>query len=122
MPSYQRLKTMVRRHIDQMIRTRNFKAQNERIETGVLVNSHKGRNVSVERRENAISGKQLDSVQKETLVVSATEIVDRQHNRPLLLQKRGHRLTEENPRKDFGLRGESPSGMKGQTACKKKNL
>ena len=34
-PSYQRLKTMVRRHIDQMIRTRIFRARNERIETGV---------------------------------------------------------------------------------------
>ena len=42
MPSYQRLKTMERRHTDQMSRTRNFKARNERIETGVLVN-HKGR-------------------------------------------------------------------------------
>ena len=35
MPSNQRLKAMVRRHIDQMVRTRNFKARNERIETGV---------------------------------------------------------------------------------------
>ena len=49
MSSYQRLKTMVRRHIDQMIRTRNFRARNERIETGVLVKSHNGKNVSVER-------------------------------------------------------------------------
>ena len=48
MPSYQRLKTMVRRQKDHMIRTRNFKARNERIETGVLVKSHKGREVSVE--------------------------------------------------------------------------
>ena len=37
--------------------------------------------------ENAISGKQLDSVQEETLVVSATEpIVDKKDNRPLLHQ------------------------------------
>ena len=48
--------------------------------------------------ENAIGGKQTDSVQEETLAVSATDpIVDRKHNRPLLLQKRGHR-PEENPR------------------------
>ena len=40
----------------------------------------------------AISGEQRDSVQEETLAVSAT------HNRPLLLQKRGHIQTEENPR------------------------
>ena len=42
-PSYQRLKTMVRTHADQMIRTRNFRAPNERIETGVLVKRQKGR-------------------------------------------------------------------------------
>ena len=41
---------MVRQHIDQMIRTRNFKARNERIQTGVLVTSHKGRKVNVERK------------------------------------------------------------------------
>ena len=50
LPSYQRLKTMVRRHIDQMIRTRNFKARSERIETGVLAKSQKGRKVSVGRK------------------------------------------------------------------------
>ena len=40
-PSYQRLTTMVRRHIDRMTRTRNFTARNDRIETGVLVKSQK---------------------------------------------------------------------------------
>ena len=42
----------------------------------------------------------MDSVQEETLAVFATEvIVDREHDRPLLLQRRRHRLTEESPRK-----------------------
>ena len=50
MPSYQRLKTMVRRHIDQIIRTRIFRARNGRIETGVSVKSHKRKNVSGERK------------------------------------------------------------------------
>ena len=49
-PSYQRLRTMVRQQIDQIIRTRNFRARNERIETGVVVESHKGRTESVERK------------------------------------------------------------------------
>ena len=49
MPSYQRLKIMVRRHIDQTITTRNFRARNESIETGVLVKSQQGKNVSFER-------------------------------------------------------------------------
>ena len=83
--SYQRLRTLVRRHVDQMSRTRNFKARNERIETGVVVKSHKGRNVSVER-----SGERQDSAEKETLAVS---VVVKKHNHPLLLRK--CRLTEE---------------------------
>ena len=39
--------------------------------------------------KNALSEKQLDGVQEETLAV------DKKHNRPLLLQRRRHRLTEE---------------------------
>ena len=56
-PSCSRLKTTVTRHIDQMVRTRNFKARNERIETGVVTKSQKGTKVIVERkvRENALS-------------------------------------------------------------------
>ena len=67
---------------------------------------------------NALSVKQKDSVQEETLAVSATEvIVDRKYNRALLLQMRSHRLTEENPR--FDPSGESSSGRKGRKPCKK---
>ena len=40
-PSCQKLRGRVRQHVDQTIRTRNFKARNERIETGVLVKSQK---------------------------------------------------------------------------------
>ena len=49
-PSCQKLRNMVRQHVAQTISTRNFKARNERIETGVLVKGHKGRNVSAERK------------------------------------------------------------------------
>ena len=49
-PSYSRLKTPVTRHIDQIVRTRNFKARNERIGTGVATKSQKGTEVSVERQ------------------------------------------------------------------------
>ena len=42
------------------------------------------------------SGEQTDSVQEEAVAVFATEVlVDNEHNRPLLLQERRHRLTEE---------------------------
>ena len=48
--SFQKLRRMVRQHTDQTIRTRNLKARTERIETGVLVKSQNGTNVSVERK------------------------------------------------------------------------
>ena len=53
--------------------------------------------------ENAFSGKQLDGVRKETHVVSVMiprletdAIRDKKDNRPLLHQKRRHRLTGKN--------------------------
>ena len=48
-PSYHKLKTMVKRQEDQKIRTRNFQARNERIETGVLVKTRERKHVSAER-------------------------------------------------------------------------
>ena len=49
-PKSRNCHTMVRRHIDQMNGTCNFKARNERIETGVLVKSQKKRRkVSADR-------------------------------------------------------------------------
>ena len=56
-------------------------------------------------QENAISGKRKDSVQQGTRVVSPEEIisVDSQHSRPLLLQNRRHKMTEEDLRKETPL-------------------
>ena len=70
-PSNQKLKTMVKRCMDQKkIRALNFEARNERIETGTQAKDKgKGKHVS---DENAINAKQKDSVQKEMLAVSAT--------------------------------------------------
>ena len=52
-------------------------------------------------QETAIGGKPVYSVQEETSAVSATEIiVDNQHNRPLLLHDRRHKMTEEDLRKE----------------------
>ena len=42
MPNYQRLKTMVKRSIDQKLRLRNFDARHGRIETGAAVKNRKG--------------------------------------------------------------------------------
>ena len=64
-PNYQKLRKVVRQHIDQTIRTRNLKARNERIETGVLVKSLEEMPPQKEKWEIAISGRQMDSVRKE---------------------------------------------------------
>ena len=42
MPNYQKLKTMVKRSIDQKLRLRNFDARYGRIESGSVVKSRKG--------------------------------------------------------------------------------
>ena len=42
MPNYQKLKTVVKRSIDQKLRLRNFDARHGRIETGAVVKSRKG--------------------------------------------------------------------------------
>ena len=49
-PSYSRLKTAVRRHIDEVMRTRNFRARNEIAERGAVTKSQKGREGTVERK------------------------------------------------------------------------
>ena len=54
------------------------------------------------KQEHAISGKQKDSAQKDTLAVSAstTRSVERKHNRLVLLQGRRLKITEEYLRKE----------------------
>ena len=42
MPNYQTLKTMVKRSLDQKLRSRNFDARNGKIETGAVVKNRKG--------------------------------------------------------------------------------
>ena len=44
MPNYQKLKTLVKRSIDQKLRLRNFDARHGRIETGAAVKNRKGMN------------------------------------------------------------------------------
>ena len=62
-------------------------------------------------KQNAISGKQKDSVQKEMLAASAMmrRSVDKQHSRPLA-PKPQTRNDGRRPSKGKSLRGRSPSG------------
>ena len=48
MPNYQKMKTMVKRNIDQKLRLRNSDARNDKIETGAVVTSRRGQS-GVER-------------------------------------------------------------------------
>ena len=49
-PNYQKLKTMVKRSIDQKLRLRNFDARRGRIESGAVTKSRKGL-IGVKRRK-----------------------------------------------------------------------
>ena len=90
-PSCEKLRKMVRQHVDQTIR---FKAQNERIEIGVLVKSQKGRNVSADRKVGECF--QWKANGQCSRGESCSHSGQRAHNHPLLLQERRHRLTQEN--------------------------
>ena len=103
-----------------MIRTRNFRGQNERIETGVLFKNQTRRKVSSERRVGeALSGKQLDIAQKETPVVSTTD-----QTRLLMLEKQtqtdGRKASKSfGPRDKVLLEGKARKRKKNhqRTAC-----
>ena len=110
-PNYQNLKTMVRRHSDQKIRTRNSKSGTKELQQAdqdlerIKMSALKG-------SKEAINGKQKDSDQKEYLAVSATTIVsmESKHNRRFpaprpQTQNVGKRLSKGNAPK-----GSSPPG------------
>ena len=106
-PNYSRLKTIVRRHFAQTMRTRNFRARSEIVERGT------------------VSGKQLDSVRKETQVVSV--MIEHLENRCDQRQdgqvsspapKAQTQTDGKKPSKGSGLRGESPSGTRGRISCR----
>ena len=93
-PDYHRLKTMVKRSIEQDLRNRNFGARNGNYERNAVVKNqgtkqrkqvprsrNKGKN-SVNKEDKEIVGneKQTGSVQKETLAVSDTISISA-HNR-----------------------------------------
>ena len=71
-PSYQTLRRMVRPHIDQTIRTRHFKARNERIQTGI------GRESEREERQR---GKKVGAIQP-LIIPSPREMLSRDSELP----------------------------------------
>ena len=101
--SCQRLKTMVRRHVDQMIRSRIFRARNERIETGVVVKSYRERKIIVERKVG----------ERRPLQSS----LGKQAQSSFPAPKAQTQIDQRRPSKGIGHKGESPSGRRGQKAC-----
>ena len=80
---------MVRRHIDQKMKE---------LKQEYWFRLRKGKTSALKgQEENAVSGEQKDSVQKEMLAVSVmmTGSMERNHNRPLLLRDRRHKMTEK---------------------------
>ena len=49
-PNYSQLKTAVKLHIDQMVRTRNFRVRNDVVERGAVTKSQEGKKADVERK------------------------------------------------------------------------
>ena len=117
-PRYQKSKTMVKRHIDQKIRTRHFQARNERIETGILVKSRKGKHVSVERKSGECY--QWKAYKRRCLQLPPRwqVSVERKHNRLLLLEGWRHKNDGRKPSKGKSARGSSLSGWRNQKACR----
>ena len=82
-PNYQRLKTAVKLHIDQMMRTRNFRAGT------MLWNEDQLPRVKEETKptirgkwESVFSGRHMDNVPKEAVVVSEVSYEKRRSSSP----------------------------------------
>ena len=88
-PSSQKLKTMVKRHIDQRMKRGIFRLEMKELRREYWLRLKNGRTSALKgNQENHDSGMEKDSVQKEMPAASATTTVsvERKHNRSLLLQ------------------------------------
>ena len=102
-PNNSRLVTTVRRHIDQTMRPRNFRAWKEMVERGTVTKSHKGEKASVDRKVGeCYQWKTIGQCSKGDSCSFSHDPAtgnrrDEKDNRPLLHQERRHRLTEKCP-------------------------
>ena len=72
-PGYHRLKTMVKRNIEQDLRIKNFEARNGNYERNAVVKRQGTNSVNKELEETVGSGKPTGNVRKETIAVSVTK-------------------------------------------------
>ena len=87
-PDYHRLKTTVKRSIEQYLRSRNFEARDGKIEANTLVKNQMDNVVFKKGEENVGNGRPAGSVRKETSAVSGTmgTSVQKPRHRQLLLR------------------------------------
>ena len=119
-PSYSRLTKSVRRHIDQTMRTRNFRARDEIVERGAVTMSQKGKNASAERKvgecfQEKASGQ---SAKEDSCSFSHGSNREKKARSSSPAPIARTQTDGREPSKGFGLRGESSSGLKGQKACR----
>ena len=95
-PDYHRLKTMVKRIIEQNLRIKNFEARNGNYETNAVVKNQGTNSVNKEVLEIVGSGKPTGSVLKVTIAVSGTisKSVQNRHSRILLRDLLRGRMSE----------------------------
>ena len=118
-PDYHRLKTMVKRSIEQDLRNRNFGARNGNYERNAVVNNQGQNSVYKEFLEIVGIGNPTGSVLVETIVVSVTMSIKRA------------KMTQPNPSPNSFMqqddrktsrtrspRGKSPSGRMSRWPCK----
>ena len=126
-PSYSRLKTTVRRHIDQTMMTRNFRARNEIVDRGAVTKSQKGRQASVDRKVGeCFHWKAIgqcskgDSCSFSNDPASGNRCDQRQEGKSSSPAPNAQAQTDGKIHsKSSGRRGESLSGTRGRSPCRK---
>ena len=74
-PNYSQVKKAVKLHIDQMMRTRNFRVRNDVVERGSVTKSQKETKPTLRGKwDSVFSGQHTDNVRKETHEVSVTTL------------------------------------------------
>ena len=108
-----------------MMRTRNFRAWNEGVESGAATKKRREKSAWRGKWDNAISGKQQDNVRNETHAVSVmmehlgtAAIRDKSGQSSSLAPKAQTQTDGKKPSKGSGVRQESPSGTGGRVACR----
>ena len=118
MPNFQRWKIMVRRYIDQTIRTRNFRARNESIETGVLVKSQHGSALKGEWEKCYQWKAHGHSSREDSCSFSHGNNRGQPAQSSSLAPRAQRQIDGRRPSQGGSPRGSSPSGKRGQKPCK----